>query len=295
MKNTGIVVSLNAGFYDVAVQDKIVRTRARGLFRKQKLKPMVGDNVTILLDDNGTNYLTKIGERKNLIGRPAVANVSHVLLIISCVEPDFDTNLLDKFLTFFAWKQVPVSIYLSKTDLTNKKRLDEIKQTLNYYQKIGYPIYVDQDDLVKKIDTMITQYQIWTLAGQSGAGKSTLLNLIKQDANQATGEISQSLNRGKHTTRTVQLFEVGAGFLADTPGFSSIGLKQIKVKELKNYFVEMVAASKFCKFRECQHLREPGCEVKKLVADKEILQSRYDDYLLQRQDIIDQRMPEYLK
>ena len=163
-----------------------------------------------------------------------------------------------------------------------------------YYQKIGYPVFYEAQDVEKIIQT-IKKGEIWTLAGQSGAGKSTLLNKLKKDANQLTGAISMSLNRGKHTTRQVQLFSLGEGFLADTPGFSSIDLTPIKLNELCNYFVEFKKASVKCKFRGCQHLKEPGCEVKLLLKEGKIKQSRYDDYLAIRTEISEGRIPEYLK
>ena len=149
--------------------------------------------------------------------------------------------------------------------------------------------------MAAKLPLAITSAQIWTLAGQSGAGKSTLINHLKKDLKQKTGAISTSLNRGKHTTRTVQLFKLGEGFLADTPGFSALDFTPIKINELCNYFVEFKKASAKCKFRGCQHLKEPKCEVKKLVEEKQFLQSRYDDYLLMRSEIENGRIPEYLK
>lgn len=292
----GTVVGLIAGFYDVQTNEGVIRTRARGVFRQKKQKPTVGDHVEIQIDDQGTSYLVKILPRLNRIGRPAVANVSHVLLVISAVQPDFSVQLLDRFLTFFSWQKVAVTIYLSKSDLLeNSSKLAQIKQDLSYYEKIGYPVFYDAKELVEKVPSMIKENQIWTLAGQSGAGKSTLLNQIKTDANQATGKISMVLNRGKHTTRQVQLFKVGEGFLADTPGFSSIDLTPIKINELCNYFIEFRRASSSCKFRGCQHLKEPGCEVKKELDDQEIIQSRYDDYLAMRTEITEGRIPEYLK
>lgn len=291
----GTVIGLIAGYYDVETATGIVRTRARGVFRQKKQKPAVGDRVEIQIDDKGMSYLVKIMPRLNRIGRPAVANVSHVLLVISAVEPDFSLELLDRFLTFFSWQKVKVTIYLSKADLLDDKKLAEIKQSLAYYQKIGYPVFTDYHDVQEKIPEMIGKDQIWTLAGQSGAGKSTLLNHLKADAHQATGEISASLNRGKHTTRKVELFKLGEGFLADTPGFSSIDLTPIKLNELCNYFVEFKRASVKCKFRGCQHLKEPGCEVKRLLEEGKILPSRYDDYLAMRTEISEGRMPEYLK
>ena len=291
----GTVVGLIAGYYDVETAAGIVRTRARGVFRQKKQKPAVGDHVEIQIDDQGMSYLVKILPRLNRIGRPAVANVSHVLLVISAVEPDFSLELLDRFLTFFSWQKVQVTIYLSKSDLLKGDKLAKIKEELSYYQEIGYPMFTDYHDVEAQIPQMIKAGQIWTLAGQSGAGKSTLLNQLKKDANQATGAISTSLNRGKHTTRKVELFKLGEGFLADTPGFSSIDLTPIKLNELCNYFVEFKRASSKCKFRGCQHLKEPGCEVKKLLEEGQIMPHRYDDYLAMRTEISEGRLPEYLK
>lgn len=291
----GTVIGLIAGYYDVETAAGIVRTRARGVFRQKKQKPAVGDRVEIQIDDKGMSYLVKIMPRLNRIGRPAVANVSHVLLVISAVEPDFSLELLDRFLTFFSWQKVKATIYLSKADLIDDDKLSEIKKSLAYYQEIGYPVFTDYHDVQIKIPELIGKDQIWTLAGQSGAGKSTLLNHLKGDAHQATGEISTSLNRGKHTTRKVELFKLGEGFLADTPGFSSIDLTPIKLNELCNYFVEFKRASQKCKFRGCQHLKEPGCEVKKLLGEGKILASRYKDYLAMRTEISEGRIPEYLK
>lgn len=295
-KAKGTVTGLIAGFYDVQTDEGLIRTRARGVFRKKKQKPAVGDRVEIQIDDQGMSYLLSILPRENRIGRPAVANVSHVLLVISAVEPDFSLALLDRFLTFFAWQKVKVTLYLSKADLVkDSAKLTSIKTDLTYYQKIGYPVFFDRAELKKQLPALIGQDQIWTLAGQSGAGKSTLLNFLKTDAHQATGAISQVLNRGKHTTRQVQLFQLGKGFLADTPGFSAIDLTPIKIKELCNFFIEFKKASGKCKFRGCQHLKEPGCEVKRLLADKQIKASRYDDYLAIRTEISEGKIPEYLK
>ena len=291
----GIVVGLISGFYDVQTGNQIVRTRARGLFRKNKEKPTVGDHVKIQVDEQGTSYLTEILPRVNLIGRPALANVDHVLLVISAVEPDFSLQLLDRYLTFFSWQKVAVSIYLSKSDLVDEAKLAKIKASLSYYVKIGYPVFYQWEELVEKLPSAIESQQIWTLAGQSGAGKSTLINHLKQDIEQETAAISTSLNRGKHTTRTVQLFPLGEGFLADTPGFSAIDFTPIKINDLCNYFVEFKRASVKCKFRGCQHIKEPKCEVKNLVEKQEITQSRYDNYLQMRSEIENGRMPEYLK
>lgn len=294
-KDQGIVIGLIAGFYDVQTANDIVRTRARGVFRKKKLKPTVGDHVNIQIDDQGTNYLVEILPRKNLIGRPALANVNHVLLVISAVQPDFSLQLLDRFLIFFSWQDVAVSIYLSKSDLLSSSKLNKIHEDLLYYNDIGYQIYYSKEEVANNLIHEIANEKIWTLAGQSGAGKSTLINSLQSEVKQETGAISNSLNRGKHTTRTVNLFPLGKGYLADTPGFSAIDLTPIKVKELCDYFIEFKRASSNCKFRGCQHLNETSCEVKRLVEAGEIKKSRYDDYLLIRKEIENGRLPEYLK
>ena len=294
-KDQGIVIGLIAGFYDVQTANDIVRTRARGVFRKNKLKPTVGDHVNIQIDDQGTNFLVVILPRINLIGRHALANVKHVLLVMSAVQPDFSLQLLDRFLTFFSWQDVAVSIYLSKSDLLSSSKLNKIHEDLLYYNDIGYQIYHSKEEVANNLIHEIANEKIWTLAGQSGAGKSTLINSLQSEVKQETGAISNSLNRGKHTTRTVNLFPLGKGYLADTPGFSAIDLTTIKVKELCDYFIEFKRASSNCKFRGCQHLNEPSCEVKRLVEAGEIKKSRYDDYLLIRKEIENGRLPEYLK
>lgn len=294
-KVEGTVISVISGYYDVETSKSVIRSRARGVFRNRKQKPLVGDRVIVQLDEQGMNYLVEILPRKNEIGRPAVANVDQVLLVISAVEPDFSLELLDRYLTFFAWKQIGVTIYLSKTDITTKEKLNEIENKLAYYRQIGYSVFTDQVELENQLPELIKTNAIWTLAGQSGAGKSTLLNQLEKEANQATGQISYALNRGKHTTRQVQLFKYGRGYIADTPGFSAVDLYKIKLDELANDFYEFKKASAKCKFRRCQHLKEPKCEVKKLIAEGKIAQSRYDDYLKIRQEISDNRMPDYLK
>ncbi len=295
-KIEGTIISVISGYYDVKTNKGVIRSRARGVFRNRKQKPLVGDRAVVQLDDQGMNYLVEILPRKNEVGRPAVANVDQVLLVISAVEPDFSLELLYRYLTFFSWKNVGVTIYLSKSDIiAGTERLKEIKKKLVYYEKIGYRVFFDSDTLEKELPDLIQENAIWTLAGQSGAGKSTLLNKLEKDANQATDKISQALNRGKHTTRQVQLFTYGKGFIADTPGFSAVDLYKIKVDDLGQYFYEFKKNSVNCKFRRCQHIKEPGCEIKKMVEDKEILPRRYEDYLKIRQEILDNKMPEYMK
>lgn len=294
-KTTGTIITSVAGFYDVATDAGIIRTRARGVFRKNKEKPVVGDHVEVELDGEQTNYLVKILPRHNYLKRPLLANISRVILVISAVEPDFSLNLLDRFLTFFESEGINVELYLSKQDIVGQERLAEIKQQLSYYEQIGYPVLAYENTTQKEVLDLMDDEDILVLAGQSGAGKSTLLNKLKEDAKQATAPISSSLNHGKHTTRQIELFTYGPGYIADTPGFSSIELHQIKLLELVDYFPDFVAHAHKCKFRGCQHLNEPGCAIKALVEEGQILQSRYDNYLGMRKEIEENKLPEYRK
>lgn len=289
----GTIISSLAGFYDVKLPDQTVRTRAAGVFRKKKEKPVVGDHVLVELDGDNTNYLTEIFPRKNRLVRPPLANVDEIILVISAVEPDFSLNLLDRFLIFFASQDIKVNIYLSKSDLVNPDKLEEINEFLHYYEDIGYRLLKKNGE--PKLAEIINQDEIFVLAGQSGAGKSTLLNSIKKDANQETAPISNSLNRGKHTTRMTTLFMYGAGFIADTPGFSAIDIHQIKINELADSFIEFADNAHGCKFRGCQHINEPGCAIKDLVEKGVILPSRYDNYLSMRDEIQNNKLPEYMK
>lgn len=298
----GTIISSIAGFYDVDTLEGVFRTRARGVFRKQKVKPVVGDHVEFEVGElqkndspDSVNYLVKVLPRTNFLRRPLLANVTDIILVVTAVEPTFSLNLLDRFLVFFESEGLNVNLYLSKKDLAPKNELKQIIAWLQYYQSIGYTLLNESKDIQVELPELIQPNDIFVLAGQSGAGKSTLLNQLKKDVNQETAPISQSLNRGKHTTRMIQLFEYGLGFIADTPGFSSIEIQQIKLDELANNFIEFEKNSHKCKFRGCQHLNEPGCEIKRLVDTGTILQSRYDNYLTMRTEIEENKMPEYRK
>lgn len=294
-KIAGIVVSVISGYYDIKTDKGIIRSRARGIFRNLKQKPLVGDRVVVQPDDKGINYLVAVADRTCELQRPALANAEYVLLVMSATQPDFSVDLLDRYLVFFAWKKVKVVIFLSKTDLISSDELLKIKSKLNEYQKIGYQYFVDYQDLEQYLQNNIDSDEIWVLAGQSGVGKSTLLNRLKKDISQKTAEISFALNRGKHTTRQISLFEYGKGYTADTPGFSSIDLSNIKLDELKDLFYEIKHFSKECKFRQCQHINEPKCAVKVALNNHDILDSRYNSYIKIREEIALGRIPEYRK
>lgn len=281
-----------SGFYYVHADGETYQTRGRGNFRNRKITPLVGDQVLFESENKTDGYLLEVMPRKNQLVRPPVANVDLSVVVTSLVEPNFSYNLLDRFLVTLEYESIEPVIFLTKTDLaSNEQQIDEIKQT---YETIGYPVIVpkypgDTAELIRYFPERLTVFM-----GQSGAGKSTLLNQISPDLNLETGEISDSLGRGRHTTRHVELLPLYDGLVADTPGFSSIDFLTIETTELPKQFPEFVSASNHCRFRECMHAKEPGCEVKRQVETGEIAQTRYENYLQFLQEV-ENRKPIYSK
>ena len=281
-----------SGFYYVHADGETYQTRGRGNFRNRKITPLVGDQVLFESENKTDGYLLEVMPRKNQLVRPPVANVDLGVVVTSLVEPNFSYNLLDRFLVTLEYESIEPVIFLTKTDLaSNEQQIDEIKQT---YETIGYPVIVpkypgDTAELIRYFPERLTVFM-----GQSGAGKSTLLNQISPDLNLETGEISDSLGRGRQTTRHVELLPLYDGLVADTPGFSSIDFLTIETTELPKQFPEFVSASNHCRFRECMHAKEPGCEVKRQVETGEIAQTRYENYLQFLQEV-ENRKPIYSK
>lgn len=279
-----------SGFYYVESEGEVYQTRARGNFRNRKITPLVGDEVVFESSNLTDGYLLEILPRKNELVRPPVANVDLGIVVASMVEPNFSFNLLDRFLVTLEYNEIEPIIYLSKIDLLADKSLAETVKKL--YEKIGYVVIASEDGL-DELKTLFPK-RISVFMGQSGAGKSTLLNKIVPELELATAEISDSLGRGKHTTRHVELLPIAGGLVADTPGFSSIDFLEMEAVQLPKQFPEFVEASHLCKFRECMHAKEPQCEVKRRVESGEIAQTRYDDYL-QFLAEIENRRPVYRK
>ncbi|MHA8111072.1 ribosome small subunit-dependent GTPase A [Lactobacillaceae bacterium Melli_B4] len=289
---TGRIYQSLSGFFDVHADDKTYRTRARGNFRKHGIKPVVGDMVEFEND-----YILKVNARKNSLVRPPLANIDQAIVVTAATKAEFSVNLLDRQLVALGMNQIKPIIYFTKTDLLETDRLAEIQQLSDDYRKIGYAVICPEDENYQAaIDELKAQFKglVTVFMGQTGAGKSTLLNHILPSLNLATGEISQALNRGRHTTRRVTLIPIADGLVADTPGFSSYNTFDIDYRSVKNYFPEFVRNAPECKFRECLHVNEPGCKIKAMVADGEILKSRYDDYL-QLFNLIKNRKPVYNK
>ena len=268
----GTIIKSLAGFYYVEADGQVYQTRARGNFRKKGQTPYVGDFVDFSAEDQSEGYILKIHERKNSLVRPPIVNIDQAVVIMSAKEPDFNANLLDRFLVLLEQKTIEPLIYISKLDLLeDRSQLDDYKAI---YEKIGYPFLYSLEELLPHLDKKVTVFM-----GQTGVGKSTLLNKIAPDLALETGQISDSLGRGRHTTRAVSFYNVNGGKIADTPGFSSLDYEVKESELLNDCFPELAEISQGCKFRTCTHTHEPACAVKLALESGQVAQSRYDNYL----------------
>ncbi|PZO96582.1 ribosome small subunit-dependent GTPase A [Streptococcus halichoeri] len=268
----GRIIKALAGFYYVEAKGQLYQTRARGNFRKKGQTPYVGDWVDFSAKEQSEGYILAIHERKNSLVRPPIVNIDQAVVIMSAKEPDFSSNLLDRFLVLLEHKQMRPVIYISKMDLLEDQA--EMLKLAKVYQAIGYPFIMDLEELLPLLKDQITVFM-----GQTGVGKSTLLNQISPELDLATAEISDSLGRGKHTTRVVSFYDAYEGKIADTPGFSSIDYEVDNAKDLSEAFPEIQNYSHGCKFRTCTHTHEPACAVKDAVQAGQIWAERFDHYL----------------
>ena len=268
----GRIIRQISNLYTVKVGDMLYGCRARGKFRKNNISPMVGDNVIINPDDN---VIEDVLDRKNELDRPVIANVDMAFIVTSAKKPNLDLVLLDKLISVITFNDIQPVICFTKLDLLNPVEKENIDNLKKYYEMIGIDCVYNTDtaEIKRLLDNNIV-----VLAGQTGAGKSSLLNLLDPELNIETNEISEALGRGKHTTRHVELYEISDGYVADTPGFSALDLKDMNKEQLRDTFIEF--GDYECKFRDCMHHKEKDCGVKNALEDKMILQSRYNNYLL---------------
>ncbi|WP_105618104.1 ribosome small subunit-dependent GTPase A [Vallitalea okinawensis] len=277
----GKIIKGIAGFYYVDTKEKgIIECKARGVFRKKNITPLIGDEVEFEIGKNGKGYINEIFPRKNSLIRPTVANVDQAIIVFAAKKPDPNFSLLDRFLILAEEQGIDVVICFNKVELISQ---DQLKGLVDDYLKTGYKvIYTSvKKQIGEEVLREVLTDKTTVFAGPSGVGKSSMLNMVSKDLQLKTGEISEKIERGKHTTRHAELmpFEAG-GYVVDTPGFSSLNLFHIPYEELKDYFPEFNEHEPYCKFKGCMHIHEPVCGVKDAVEDKEISKQRYKDYKL---------------
>ena len=266
----GRIIKIISNLYTVDVEGTKYECRARGIFRKDDIVPMVGDRVEI---DIKETVITKIYPRKNSLRRPVVSNIDSAIIVTAVKQPKLDLVLLDKLISFVSYNDIRPIICFTKIDLL-KDEIDVINNLRQYYEMIGIKVlYNTEIDKIKEI----IRNEVVVLAGQTGAGKSSLINKLDSSKSLKTDDISASLGRGKHTTRHVELYEIAGGYLVDTPGFSSLDLLEIPKLELRHTFIEFARYE--CRFNDCIHDKEIDCGIKEAVNQKKILKSRYINYL----------------
>lgn len=277
----GKIIRGIAGFYYVHIHGKgIIECKAKGVFRNKKVKPLVGDNVEleILDEDNKTGNVTEILPRKNSLIRPAVANVDQAVVIFAASFPKPNLNLLDRFLLMMQMQDVPTVICINKIDDTDNSETDRI---VDNYKNSGCNVYRTSTVTGEGIEEFgkCLKGKTSVLAGPSGVGKSSVMNCLFPEADMATGEISEKIKRGKHTTRHSELFCLADDvYVMDTPGFTSLSLPDVEKEDLKEFYPEFDEYRDKCRFLGCVHINEPNCAVKNAVEEDRISSGRYENY-----------------
>lgn len=278
----GKIIKGIAGFYYVnVVEFGVYECKAKGIFRKEKQKPLVGDNVEIeVLDEEAmTGNIIALLPRKNELIRPAVANIDQALVVFAVTRPSPHFNLLDRFLVMMERQDIPVVLCFNKEDIAEDEQVEKLRSV---YEGCGYPCVFTsalEERNIEKIKELL-KGKTTVIAGPSGVGKSSLINILNPDAKMETGDISSKIERGKHTTRHSELFTIAQdSYIMDTPGFSSLYVNDFEKEELKYYFPEFDPYEGTCRFLGCDHVHEPDCAVKAAVEAGEIHEIRYKDYL----------------
>jgi len=263
----GRIIKVISNDYTVLVNDDKYVCKPRGVFRNKNITPFSGDFVEI-----ENNVITKIYKRKNKLNRPPVANIDLAIIVISTIEPDFSSLLLDKMINIIEFNNIKPLIVITKSD---KYIDDKIRNLMSYYKKIGYTVLFNTE-IDKLKEEIKNKYVI--LKGKSGAGKSSLLNKLDPTLDLKTDDISKALGRGKHTTRAIEFYKIDDAYIADTPGFSSLSFKDMSKEDIKNNFIEFTKFREYCKYNDCMHIKENDCYIKQLVKDNVIHEERYNNY-----------------
>lgn len=273
----GLVLKGIGGFYYVETEEGMFECKAKGKFRKEKISPMAGDKVTVTIREDGENTIDIIHERKNKLLRPPVANIDKLLIAVSVAKPYPNPLIIDKMTVLAEKNNIIPIIVITKTDL------DDCSELYNNYKKTGYNVYQFSSktsdtcsEIKKELEGCITAF-----TGNSGVGKSTLINALSDTLDLATGEISDKLGRGRHTTRQAEIFSIGEGLVIDTAGFSSIDFAEDNIllsEDLQHYFKEFSEYIGQCKFTGCAHMGDKGCKICEMVEQGFISESRYESY-----------------
>ena len=283
----GIIIKGIGGFYYIKTEEGVVECKARGKFRYNSLKPMVGDRVTIKVE-NGKGVIEEIHERSSELIRPTVANVTQAFVVFAIKNPDINLDLLNRFLTLCEYNDIHAVVCLNKEDLCTEEEKNELKAIIN---DIGYEVLFINAKEGKGFDALKERLEnnITVLCGPSGAGKSTLLNSFIDREHMETGSVSDKIGRGKHTTRHSELIDVDNGYLVDTPGFTTLDVTFINRDSLKYCFPEFNDYNNLCKFNGCNHYKEPKCAVKEAVEEGKINKLRYEFYIKTLEEILNRR------
>jgi ribosome biogenesis GTPase len=285
----GIIIKGIGGLYLVKTDDGVLECRARGIFRKEKKAPMIGDYVEVTA--NETNTIDEIYPRRNSLVRPPLANIDQLVIIIAAIDPSPSILIIDKLIAIAENKGIEPIIVLNKLDLANVDELVEI------YTKAGFTVICRTDDNSINLLKEALTGKVSAFTGNSGVGKSSILNLINSELELPVGETSKKLGRGRHTTRHVELFElVKGGLVADTPGFSSVEIEQYEVilkDDLQYSFREFLPHIGKCKYTGCSHTKEKGCKILELVEKGEIGLSRHNSYCTFYEAVKDKREWEF--
>ena len=293
---TGKIIKGIAGFYYVHVIDSgIYECKAKGAFRKDKIKPLVGDDVIIdvISEEEKTGNVVKLLPRRTELIRPAVANVDQALLIFATKNPEPNLNLLDRFLCMMEEQELPIVICFNKEDIAEEGFEQKMRDT---YERAGYKVIFSSTKEDRGINEIkqILQGKTSTVAGPSGVGKSSIVNMLTEGQSMETGEVSEKIGRGKHTTRHSELLYLGEDtFIMDTPGFSSLFVPKLEPVDLYTLFPEFIGPAANCKFTGCAHDKEPKCGVKLAVENGEIAKSRYENYLQIYGEMVNERNNKY--
>ena len=267
----GLIIKIISNQCFVKNNKEVIVCSFRGNMRRQTMLPLVGDKV---LFDKEKKVVEEILPRRNSIRRPPVANITQAIIVTSLVCPDFSTNLIDKLLIELEFNNIKPYICLTKKDLISNEEYKKVEEDIKYYNKIGYKVFNNYElDDIKNI----FKDQVTVLVGQTGAGKSTLLNKLMPELNIKTGEVSEALGRGRHTTRHIEIYDLFDGMLLDTPGFSALDFQNMTKKEVRDSFIEFKEYP--CPYRDCLHINESECSIKRAVTEGNIPKFRYDNYL----------------